>query len=103
MSERKYRLCDSFSALCFHYFLHEVLNIPLAITVFGRIGYIIRFHENLIISTIYTDKGMMMSDQKGNAFDLLLRHTAISQKAPDHNLTLLLLKLSVCVAVFFTA
>ena len=103
MSEIKNGLQDSASAFCFHDFLHEVFNIPLAIIVFGRIGYIICFHEDLIIYAVNIVKGVMMPNQKGDPFDLLFRHSGIRQKVPDQNLAFLLLMLPVCISVFFTA
>ena len=71
MSVRKNRLQDSFSALCFHDFLKEILNILMAVSAFCCIGNIIRFHKDLIINSINIGKCVMMSDQKSNAFDLI--------------------------------
>ena len=62
----KYVLCQFFSAFCFHYFTHEILDIFPAVPVFRGICYVIRLNQNLMIYAINFFQGVVMPNKVSN-------------------------------------
>ncbi len=73
LSQHKNGRCDPLRTVCFHDRVHEISDIIPAVTVLARIGYIVCFHQNLVVQTIYIPESMVMPDEVYNPPDLHFR------------------------------